>query len=319
MTDWLRSKIGVVFAAVFAIAVFAPAVVAADLKVVTTVGDLGAMAEEIVGEDGEVESLVRPGEDPHFVDPRPSYARSLNEADMVVYVGLELEVGWLPTLIQQARNPAIQSGRPGHFDASNYVQTQGVPAGEIDRSMGDVHPGGNPHYNLDPRQMARAAMAFGDALGEIEPAMAEEFEHRSREFAREAIRFAQKWENKFDELSDRARQLIGYHDAWIYVGEWLGIDIPIELEPKPGVPPNPSHVADVIEVVDNRGVGVIIQLEYYSTETAEQIDAQTDRDVHVLSVPAQAREGQQYLEHLEGIVEPLYEAIKQVDEAGGDQ
>lgn len=308
-------RIYTVFATTLLVLCLVPALAVADLKVVTTVGDLGAMAEEILQDDGEVETLVRPGEDPHFVDPRPSYARHLNDADMVVYIGLELEVGWLPTLIQQARNPDIQTGQPGHFDASDHIQPQEVPTGAIDRSMGDIHPGGNPHYNTDPRQMARAAMAFGDALGEIEPAMADEFRERSREFARENIRFAQRWEEKFAELSDDARQLIGYHNAWTYVGSWLDIDIPIQLEPKPGVPPNPRHVREVIDVIDSLGVGVIIQLEYYPTDSAEMIADRTERDVEVLSVSAQAREGQNYREHLDEVLESLYEAMKAVDQA----
>ena len=298
------------FATLLGVLILVPSVATADLKVVTTVGDLGAMAQQVVGEHGEVETLVRPAEDPHFVDPRPSYARHLNQADMVVYVGLELEVGWLPTLIDQARNSDIQSGRTGHMDASQYIQAREVPAGEIDRSMGDVHPGGNPHYNMDPRQMARVAMAFGDRLGELRPALADEFEERSREFARDAIRFAQQWEEKFAQLPSEARQLIGYHNAWAYVGDWLGVQTPIKLEPKPGVPPNPRHVRQVMDVIDSRDVGVIAQLEYYSTDTADTIANRADRDVQVVSVPAQARDGEEYLEQMENLIRPVYEAMK---------
>lgn len=318
MQSRLNRRLRSIFAAIAVVLTLIPTVAAAELKVVTTIGDFGAMAEEILGDDGEVETLVRPGEDPHFVDPRPSYARHLNAADMVVYVGLELEVGWLPTLIDRARNSAIRSGQPGHLDASNYVQPREVPTGKIDRSMGDVHPGGNPHYNLDPRQMARVAMIFGDRLGQIEPAMADEFEQRSREFARDAIRFAQKWEEKFAELPEQARQLIGYHNAWAYVSDWLEVQVPIKLEPKPGVPPNPGHVADVIEVIDSREVGVITHLEYYPTETANTIADRVDREVEVLSVPAQAREGQRYIEQMDNVIRPIYEAMKSSHDIGVD-
>lgn len=305
------SSLRLLFAAVFFVAAMLPAVAAADLKIVATVGDFAAVADQVVEDDGEVVQLVRSGEDPHFVDPRPSFARHLSDADLVMYVGLELEVGWLPTLITRARNSAIQQGQPGHFDASRHIQPQEVPTGPIDRSMGDVHPGGNPHYNKDPRQMARVALALGRALGEVEPAMADEFEKRSRDVARDLIRFAQKWEQKFAEIPDEARRIIGYHNAWAYVDNWLGIEVAGEIEPKPGVPPNPRHVSNLMSTIEQQGVGVIIQLEYYPTSTAEQIADRADHSVEVLSVPAQARDGEEYLEHLEqNIIRPLYDALQ---------
>ncbi len=312
MIEAIRQSSRLVAATAFVLLILVPSVAVAELKVVTTIGDFAAMSRAILEDDGETVQLVRSGEDPHFVDPRPSFARELNQADMVVYIGLELEVGWLPSLITRARNSDIQQGQPGHFDASRHIQPQDVPDGPIDRTMGDVHPGGNPHYNMDPRQMARVALAFGDALGEVHPPMADEFHERSREFARELIRFAQKWEQKFAELPDEARQLVGYHNAWTYIDNWLGVDTPIELEPKPGVPPNPRHVAEVIETMDARDVGIIAQLEYYPTDTAEAIARRVDRDVEVIDVPAQAREDQEYLEQLENIVRPIYEAMREL-------
>ncbi len=295
-----------------------PAVAFAELKVVTTLADFGAMSRAILQDDGETTVLVRPSEDPHFVDPRPSFARYLNQADMVVYAGMELEIGWLPSLLTRSRNSAIQRGQPGHLDASEYVQAQDVPRGTIDRSMGDVHPGGNPHYNTDPRQMARVALAFGERLGQIRPAMADEFMERARDFARDNIRFAQKWEQKFAELSEESRQFISYHKTWSYVDNWLDLNHVAELEPKPGVPPNPRHIAHIIETMEAHQVGVILQLEYYPTDTAEAIANRIDHDVQIFSVQAMAREDQKYLEHLEEVIRPLYEAMLQISESPSD-
>ena len=298
----------------FLAALLIPVVAAADLKVVTTLSDLGAMSRQILQDDGETVVLVRPSEDPHFVDPRPSFARHLNRADMVVYAGMELEIGWLPGLITRSRNSDIQRGQPGHFDASQFVVPQDVPAGRIDRSMGDVHPGGNPHYNTDPRQMARVALAFGERLGELRPAMADEFMERARDFARDNIRFAQKWEQKFAELPDDARQFVSYHKTWAYVSNWLQLENPIELEPKPGVPPNPRHISRVIETMEAQNIGVIFQLEYYPTDTAEAIADRVEHPVAVISAPAMATEDQTYLEQMESVIRPLYDAMKRTSQ-----
>lgn len=303
----LRPGVGAL-AALVVILVLLPTTAMAELKVVTTVGDLAAMSEAILQDDGETVALVRPSEDPHFVDPRPSFARHLNDADMVVYIGLDLEIGWLPSLIDRARNPDIRRGQVGHFDASEFIQPRQVPAGAIDRSMGDVHPGGNPHYTTDPRQMARVALAFGNALGEIAPSKADEFHRRSREFARDCIRLAQKWEDKFEELSREARQIVSYHKTWAYVTNWLDIEDRIQIEPKPGVPPNPRHVSKVVDTIERHRVPVVLQLEYYPTSTADSLAERTG--VTVLSVPGQTGQGGDYFEHIEEIVRPLYEAMK---------
>ncbi len=303
-------RMSMLFAAALAALMLIPTVALADIKVVTTLADFGAMSRAILEDDGDTVVLVRASEDPHFVDPRPSYARHLNRADMVIFAGMELEIGWLPSLLTRSRNSDIQSGQPGHLDASQYIQAQDIPSGPIDRSMGDVHPGGNPHYNTDPRQMARVALAFGERLGELRPAMADEFMERARDFARENIRFAQKWEQKFAELPAEARQFVSYHKTWAYVENWLDLDNVTELEPKPGVPPNPRHISHVIETMDARNIGVILQIEYYSTDTAEAIANRVDHDVSVLSVPAMATEDQSYLEQIESVVRPIYEAMQ---------
>jgi zinc/manganese transport system substrate-binding protein len=285
-----------------------PSVAGAELRVVATTGDLAAMARVILEDDGVVETLVRPAEDPHFVDPRPSFARHLNRADLVVFVGLDLEIGWLPVLISRSRNSGIQAGEAGHFDASAFIQPTDVSTGRVDRTMGDVHPGGNPHYTTDPRQMARVALAFGRTLGELRPAMAEEFRERSREFARDCIRFAQEWEEKFDEIPEEHRRFISYHKSWTYVASWLSLEDVTQIEPRPGVPPNPRHIAHVVEVIEARKVGVILQLEYYPRTTANTLAERTG--VQVIQVPAQTRDDQTYFEHLEEIIRPLYEAMK---------
>jgi zinc/manganese transport system substrate-binding protein len=293
---------------IFLALILVPMAATAEVRIVATTGDLAAAARAIVGDDGSVELLVRPVEDPHFVDPRPSYVRHVARADLLVFVGLDLEVGWLPTLMTGSRNPKIQPGQPGHFDASRHVVAQEVPTGAIDRSMGDVHPGGNPHYSMDPRQMARVGLALGQTLGRLRPEQAEVFQARARDFARDCIRVAQKWEKSFEELSKKDRQFVSYHKAWGYVATWLSLDEVIQIEPKPGIPPNPRHVARVVKTIDEREIPVILQLDYYPTTTGNLIAGRTG--ARLVAVPAQTREDQTYVEHIDELVGKIYGGMR---------
>lgn len=281
----------------------------AQLRVVATTPDLGAIATEVLGDHGEVEVLVRPSDDPHFVDPRPSFVPILNRADLLLLVGMDLEIGWLPTLITGARNPKIQSGQPGYFDASRHVVAADVPRGPVDRTMGDVHPGGNPHYTTDPRQGARIALALGRHLAELDPPHADAYIERSRSLARDLIRLAQRFELQFRELPEERRKVVTYHKSWSYVASWLSLDDVMQIEPKPGVPPNPRHVARLVETITEREVPVILQLSYYPTRTAEMLSERTG--ARLLRLPAQTREDQTYVQHLEGLANAIYETVKE--------
>lgn len=285
-----------------------PTLASAQLKAVATTGDLAAITKAVGGDAVQVQSLVRPGEDPHFVDPRPSYARHLNQADLLVYVGMELEVGWLPALLRQARNPKIQPGQTGNFDASRQVQALQVPTGPVDRSMGDVHPAGNPHYTTDPRQAARVALALGQTLGQLDPANADQYQTRARDFARQALEKARQWEERFAELPASSRRMITYHSSWAYIADWLSIEDVAQLEPKPGVAPGPRHVAHVAELVEQQKIKALLQLDYYPRTIAQNLARRTGLTLVV--APAQTRDNQSYFEHIDAIVSPLFDALK---------
>jgi zinc/manganese transport system substrate-binding protein len=285
-----------------------PTLAMAELRVVATTGDLAAAARAILGDDGHVDVLVRPAEDPHFVEPRPSFVRLVARADMVAYVGMDLEIGWLPTLITGSRNPKVQAGQPGDFNASRHVVARDVATGRVDRSMGDVHAAGNPHYTTEPRQMARIAIAMGQALGQLEPAKAEVFRERARNLARECIRLAQTWEARFAEIPEERRQFVSYHAAWSYVANWLALEDVAQIEPKPGIGPNPRHVAHVVRLIEERKVPVIIQLDYYPVTTGNLIADRTPAKLLVL--PAQTRENETYIEHIGGLAAMIYEVLR---------
>jgi zinc/manganese transport system substrate-binding protein len=286
-----------------------PATAEAEIKVVATLGDLAAAARQVGGPNVEVVTLASSREDPHYVDAKPSYIRELSEADLLVYNGMSLEVGWLPTLTESSRNGAIQSGSEGNFDASQFVERKGVPDVKIDRSMGDVHPEGNPHYTHAPGQMARVALGLAKRLGKIDGAHRSEYQKRARAFARRCLELKRKWKKKFASLPEKRRRATLYHEAWIYVLDWLGIEKATTIEPKPGVDPNPGHVAKVVQTMKQRGVPVILKMEYYPASVAHSIADKTG--AKVLTSQGQTREGQSYVSRVDDFAASLYEAMKQ--------
>ena len=279
----------------------------AKVKVAATLGDLAAAAREVGGEHVEVHTLARPQEDPHYVDAKPSYIRLLSRADLLVYNGMSLEVGWLPELLENARNGSIQEGAEGHFDASTVVDRMGVPDTAVTRKMGDVHPEGNPHYSFDPRQMARVAIGLGKRLGEIDPAHKEGYRKRSRAFAKECLKVARKWKEKFADLDDDDREVTVYHEAWEYILDWLKLEKVITVEPKPGVDPNPKHVRKVIEAMKGAEVGLILKMEYYPSSTARTIAEKTD--AKLVSSQGHTRKEQDYIERVEKLAKSIYEPL----------
>lgn len=293
----------------FVLVWLAPQIAQADqVRVVATLGDLGAAAREVGGEHVEVTTLASPQEDPHFVDAKPSYVGDVAEADLLVANGMSLEVGWLPTLLDNSRNGDVQEGQQGYFDASTVVERMEVPETEISRSMGDVHPEGNPHYTFDPRQMARVAIALGERLGEIDPEHAETYETRGRSLARDCLEVARKWSEKFAELEESRRQVAVFHEAWVYVLDWLSLERVIAVEPKPGVEPNPGHVKKVVETMNAKDVRALLRMEYYPSATAERIADEVGATV--VDTQGHAREDQSYVERVDRLASELYEAIE---------
>ena len=282
------------------------------LRVVATLGDLGAIAEEVGGSHVTVDTLANPHEDPHFVDAKPSYLKSLARADLVVLNGMSLEIGWLPTLIDNSRNGAIQKGESGYFDASYHIKRKGVPQGEVTRAMGDVHPEGNPHYTVAPRQMARVALALGKRLGEIDPAHDDAFKKNARSIAKECLKVAKKWESKFGSLDDAARNVVVYHEAWIYLSEWLDLEAVAAIEPKPGVDPNPKHVASVVETMEAKDIRAIIYMEYYPSAVIDSIAKKTGATA--VQIAGQAESGQGYIARVDALASSMYDAL-----SGGDE
>lgn len=278
-------------------------------KVVATVGDLAAVAREVGGDHIHLTLLANPREDTHFVDAKPSFIKDLAGADLLIFNGMSLEEGWLPTLIKGSRNPKVQPGAPGHFDAASAIEKMGVPTQKVTRAAGDIHPEGNPHYTADPRQMARVAIALGKRLGEVDPKNADAYRTRARDFARQALARAKKWEQQFHALPPKCRNIAVYHDAWAYIQDWLKLNPIATIEPKPGVPPAPKHVASVFKAISTHHAHVILQMEYYPDAIAKNIAQKSG--ALLIRVPGQTRRDQAYLDRVDAFATSVYSAIKE--------
>jgi zinc/manganese transport system substrate-binding protein len=281
----------------------------AALRVVTTVPTLAAISREVVGQAGTVTSLALPRQDPHFVDARPNLALELARADALVLTGLELEVGWLPDLITGSRNAKVQPGAPGYIDASQHVTLLQVPQVQITRAMGDIHPGGNPHYHPDPRAARAIALALAERFAAISPADAAALRANAQAFVGRLDAAMVRWAAAAAPL--KGRPVVDFHRSWPYLEDWLGFQIVADIEPKPGVPPTPKHALHVIQLARERGVKLIIQESWYpKTQVVQAIADQVGARVVVLDAQADFQAGQGYIEHVDALVQALLAGVR---------
>ncbi|MEP6810690.1 MAG: metal ABC transporter substrate-binding protein, partial [Chthoniobacterales bacterium] len=227
----------------------------ARLNVVTTLPDFAALAREIGGDKVEVSSMAKPTEDPHFVDARPSFVVQLRNADVLIDGGAELEIGWLPPLLQNARNSKIEVGKPGRVQASQGINLMEVPA-NLTRAAGDVHAMGNPHFMVDPIIAKTVALHIAKSFAELDPANAATYDANYKKFEAAINAKLQEWGAAM--LPFRGQHVVAYHDSWPYFGHRFGLEIDVFLEPKPGIPPSPSHLAEVISQIKAQHIKAII-------------------------------------------------------------
>jgi zinc/manganese transport system substrate-binding protein len=256
--------------AVLAGSLISPASAAAKkLSVVTTTTDLAALAQEVGGDRINVEAIAKGYQDPHFVEAKPSFLLKLRQADLLVVVGLQLEIGWLPPLITQSGNSRIQVGANGYLDASQFAEIMEIPQGSITRAMGDVHPLGNPHYWLDPDNGRRVAKGIAAKLAEMDPADAAYFQQRFQDFDRRLTEADKKWQA--DMKPFRGRKMVTYHNSAPNFAKHFGLQVVGFVEPRPGIPPTPSHTFDVVNMMKRDNVKVIMVEPYFDRKTPDSI------------------------------------------------
>ncbi len=247
---------------------------AKKLNIVTATTDLAALAQEVGGDKINVESMARGYQDPHFVEAKPSFLLKLRQADLLVVVGLQLEIGWLPPLIAQSCNSRIQPGANGYLDASQFSEILEIPQGSITRAMGDVHPLGNPHYWLDPDNGRRVAKGFAAKFSELDPEDGAYFQQRFQDFDRRLGEAEKKWEA--DMKPFRGRRVVTYHNSAPNFAKHFGLDVVGFVEPRPGIPPTPSHTFELSNMMKRDHVKVIMVEPYFDRKTPDSIARQTD-------------------------------------------
>ena len=253
----------------------------AAIKVVTTTQDLESITNEIGGDKVTVDSLARGYQDPHFVEPKPSFILKLHAADLLIAVGRELEIGWLPPLVNQARNQRIAPNGDRYLDASLTAKILEIPTGQITRAMGDVHPAGNPHYWLGPDNGRRIAQAIQKKLSEISPSDASYFAQRYADFDRRLAEAEKRWQAAMAPY--KGVKVVTYHRSWPNFTDAFGLNVIGYVEPKPGIPPSPSHTLELIQEMKRQNVKIIIIEPYFDSKTPNAIARETGAQVIVLA------------------------------------
>ena len=248
----------------------------AKLNIIVTTPDLASIAKEVGGDKVEITTLARPTEDPHFVDAKPSFIIKLNKADALIEGGAELEVGWLPPLLAGARNAKLASGQPGRILCNEGVHMLEVPT-ELTRAEGDIHPAGNPHFVVDPVNARIIAAHLVEAFSKLDAASADAFRANGKKFTDALDAKLAEWTTKLAPF--RGAKVVSYHKSWPYFAERFGLEMDIFLEPKPGIPPSPAHLADVITKMKEQHARVIVVDPYLNRKTAETVARSTDATV----------------------------------------
>ena len=239
---------------------------AADLRVFSCEPEWSSLVTELAGDHADVFTATTAQQDPHYIQARPSLIAQMRRADLVVCTGAELEIGWLPVLMARGGNPRVKPGTDGYFEAASFVPMLEVPQ-RLDRAEGDVHPSGNPHIQLDPRNIARIAPALSERLAKIDPENAADYRKRLEDFSQRWQSALQRWDTEAASL--KGMPIVVHHKSWAYLNQWLGLKEIGTLEPKPGVPPSSSHLAELLETLKATPAKAVIRAPYQDPRASE--------------------------------------------------
>jgi zinc/manganese transport system substrate-binding protein len=241
----------------------------ADLKVATSLTDLASVAQFVGGKHVTAQSLCRGYEDPHFVPAKPSLMKAIQNADVYISTGLELDNGWLPLVLPGSRNPKIQPGAKGFVDASQGVDVLEKPTGTVSRAEGDIHPLGNPHYYLDPKALEVVADHLAAVFSDLDPANAADYTANAKQFKDRMESSLERWEKEMEPY--KGATIVPYHKNFIYFADRFGLKLFNTVEPKPGIPPSPHYIADLADAMKKSGVKVIVYQPYYNADASKQV------------------------------------------------
>ena len=281
---------------------------AKKLYIVTTTTDIASITKEIGGDFVSVDSIAKGSQDPHYIQAKPSYMVKLNRADLLIYQGLQLEIGWLHLLIKGARNSKVGPLQPGHLDLSSVIQPLEIPLGDLDRSMGHVHPQGNPHYNLSPSNAIKMANAITDQLILLDQDNEMTYRKNLNEFVLKVNDRLSNWKSRLNKILNK--KMVVFHRTWIYLFAEFGINQLGTIEKLPGVPPTPMHLAKIKNLIEQNNVRVIIQASYYDSEFSNLLSEKTGAKTVVLpAFVGGVPEATSYFSTIEYIVTELENAF----------
>lgn len=282
----------------------------AQLKVVTSTTDLASIARFVGGSRVSVTHVSEGYQDPHFAEAKPSFLLRMRDADVFAFVGLDLEIGWMPLLVDGARNPKIRPGGRGHLDVSKAISVLDAQP-TADRSKGDVHPLGNPHYWLDPDNGRKIARLFDRTFSELDPKNSAEYSRNRQAFEARLNAAEKEWQPELAQI--KGKPIVAFHTSWKYLAEYAGMNIVGFMEPKPGVPPSPAHLAGLINQIKRTGAKAIIMEPFYSRRDADFVAGKTGAKVVILPPSVGALRGQKiddYIALLKYDIELLASVLK---------
>lgn len=278
----------------------------AKLNVVTTLTDLRSITEEIGGDLLTVDSVAKGTQDPHYIEAKPSFMVKLGHADLIISIGLDLEVGWLPSIIQGARNPKINPGQSGYLEVGPLVQPLEVPTGSITRAEGDVHPFGNPHVTLDPIRAGEIAIHIAKRLGELDPEHAAVFMKNAKAFQLRLQTKDKDWQARV--VKSGVKKVITYHKTLTYFLDRFHLENPAILEPKPGIPPTSGHIIDVIQIIKTQKVPLILVENYFDPTVTTKIKQEIST-VRSETVPVSV-DGGPGIKNMDALYEALVKSVE---------
>jgi zinc/manganese transport system substrate-binding protein len=253
-------------------AIVCPAPATAALKVFACLPEWASLAKELGGDDVAVYQASSALQDPHRIEARPSLVAQMRSANLVICTGAELETGWLPVLMQTAGNRDVQPGTPGYIAAADYVDKLEIPT-RLDRAEGDIHPSGNPHIQLDPRNIAKVAVVVSDRLAKLDPKNAASYAARGTDFQTRWRAALSRWEVEAQPL--RGMRLVPYHKDTVYLIHWLGMVEVMDIEPKPGIPPSASYLSELVARITHDGADAITRSMYTDPKAPQWVAQHT--------------------------------------------
>jgi zinc/manganese transport system substrate-binding protein len=253
-----------------------PLIAQAKINVVATLPDLGSLAREIGKDKVDVVVLGKPKDDPHFVEPHPDFVASLHNADVLIDCGAGLELSWLPPLLQKARNPKLDTGKPGRVQASQGVRLMKIPT-SVTRGSSEAHPNGNPHFTVDPVIAKAVAQRIAKSFMTVDPPNAASYDANYKKFETSIDAKLQWWRGALQLFQGQG--VVAYHDSWPYFAHRFGLKIDTFLEPRPGTPPSPSHLTEVIQKMKRDHIKLILVEPYQDRRIAEKVARASDASV----------------------------------------